>query len=292
MRHGVLRGQLLMLASAFCFALMALCTRLLPRLPSIEKVFFRSLFGLILVVGIYVVTHRPLGRPGNYRCLLWRGVAGTAALLCYFYAIDHIGLPKATLYCYTYPVWSALFAWFELREKPHRLTLWSLPVGVVGTVLTLDFSGGNHAFSIGDVVGLAAGALTGSAIVSVRLLRGTESSGWIVIFFTLVGTVVTAFPTAWHFVVPHAREWLLVVGMVAFATVAQLLMTNAYRVLTAAQGGLLSLTVVVWSAMFGTLFLGDTMPMRFWIGAAMILGSAAVATLEGTRGESTPVPCD
>ncbi|MCX7626631.1 MAG: DMT family transporter [Candidatus Sumerlaeaceae bacterium] len=280
-------GRILMLLSALCFGFMALFTRVLTNLPSAEKVFFRSTLGLLITLGLVAASGQKLGRPRRFSGLVWRGVFGSLALLCYFYAIDRCGLPKATLYCYTYPLWATLLAWFELDERPSQRVLVSMLVAVVGVAITLELSPTSFvSISLADVVGLLAGVFTGAAIVSVRRLRQVESSWWIVIFFTGVGIIFSLPFVVVEFKIPNVSEWLVLFLMAASAAIAQLVMTKAYRSVRAAEGSLLSLTVVPWSSLFSVVFLGEFPPARFWVGAALVFG--AVAWLVYEQRSTTP----
>lgn len=269
-------GRLLMLLSALCFGFMALFTRVLNHLPSGEKVFFRSSLGLLITLALIVATNQKLGRPKRISGLIWRGVFGSLALLCYFYAIDRCGLPKATLYCYTYPLWATFLAWFELGERPSQRAMISMLIAVVGVALTLELSFTSlSSASLADVIGLLAGVFTGAAIVSVRRLRQAESSWWIVIFFTGVGIIFSLPFVILGFKAPSSGDWSVLLLMALAAAIAQLLMTKAYRAVTAAEGSLLSLTVVPWSSLFSVIFLGEIPPPRFWGGAALVFGAVA-----------------
>lgn len=287
----IVRGRILMLSSAFCFGLMALFTRIAANIPSIEKVFFRSFFGLILI-GVIIGTARiKIGRPRNVTGLLLRGIFGSLALLCYFFAIDRCGLPKATLYCYTYPLWATCLAWVELGEKPSRRALWALCLAIAGVILTLDVGQiAGTGLAVADLVGLSAGVLTGAAIVSVRKLRKNESSWWIVIFFTGTGVLFSLPSTALFFSPPTLVEWGLLWLIALMALVAQLLMTKAYRYVSASEGSMLSLTVVPWSTLFSIVFLGEVPSLRFYFGAAIVFGAVLVLSLEATKRTQHPDP--
>src|SRR5436309_1789070 len=101
-----------MLLSTVAFAGMGLVTKLLPpAVGSAEKVFFRSLIGLIILPIVFYASGKPMGRPVNKLGLMARGLFGALSLMCFFYAIEKSGLVKATLYCYTYPIFAVIFAW-------------------------------------------------------------------------------------------------------------------------------------------------------------------------------------
>jgi len=288
-RASLITGRLLMLGSALSFGLMALFTRMLPELPSAEKVFYRSLLGLLIILGLLGISRQQLERPKQIAGLVWRGVFGSLALLCYFYAIDRCGLPKATLYCYTYPIWATFLAWLELGERPSGRAIFCTIIALAGVAITLDFhakSGGT--LSLADFIGILAGLFTGAAIVSVRRLRQSESSWWIVIFFTALGVVFSAPLLVGNYRWPSLFEWLLLLLVAGAAALAQLLMTKAYRVVTASEGSLLSLTVVLWSSLFSVVFLREIPPLRFWFGAALVLASVVWLVASHSSAASEP----
>jgi drug/metabolite transporter (DMT)-like permease len=278
-----------MLASALCFGLMALFTRMLPAVPSMEKVFFRSLIGLILTAVLFVVCCRPRPRPQDIAGLIWRGVFGSLALICYFFAIDRCGVAKATLYCYAYPLWATLVAWIELGERPSRRAIGASVIALAGVAVTLDLSTrtGITRLSHADAVGLLSGVLMGAAMVSVRRLRANESSWWIVMFFMATGVLFSVPSTLFAYRPPARLEWLLIILMSLTAAAAQLLMTTAYRFVTATEGSVLSLTVIPWSTLFAVICLGEVQPLRFWTGAALVFGAVVWLVCEqSTAGAS------
>ena len=114
------------------------------------------------------------------------------ALLCYFYAMDTIGLAKGTLYCYTYPIFAALFGWFTQGERPDGRSIAALVAASFGAFLTFDGHGFTPALTLGDIAGLLSGALSGAAVLSIRKLHHTDSSAWIVIAFTGLSSVFAA----------------------------------------------------------------------------------------------------
>lgn len=274
------RGRLLMIASAAGFAFMGLFVKLVPAtISSHEKVFFRSFLGLMALVAWIAARRTWPSRPVNVRGLVWRGAFGAAALLLFFYSIDTAGLTKAMLYSYTYPLFAVVFAWFDLGERPGRATMAALAVAVAGTLLTLNMQGMTPQLTSGEIAGLASGVLSGAAVTSVRKLRRTESSTWIVVAF-LAASVLAAVPFMWsRFVMPGGLAWLLLGGAALTAMVSQMAMTEAYKALSAVEGSVMSLATVPVSAALAVMFLGETMSVRFLLGGALVLTACALLCL-------------
>jgi drug/metabolite transporter (DMT)-like permease len=223
--------------------------------------------------------------------LACRGLFGATSLLCFFYSIDHIGLSKATLYCYMYPIYAAVFAWWDLGEKPTPAAILALLLAVIGAILTLDSHGITLNLTRGDIAGIVAGVMSGAAVTSIRRLTRTERSAWIVLSFTLCSTLLA---------IPFIKQGhvsatlpvigsLLAVGVSAIA--AQVLLTKGLRYVNAVEGGVLSLTTVPLSAGLAVLVLQETVHARFVLGAALILVAATTLIVLPGR-SSVPLPTD
>ena len=117
-RDGLKRGAFYMVAAALLFAGVGVCVRILSTsLPNEMVVFFRSFFGLVALLPL--AWHRGLGslktrRLGGH---LGRGLAGVAAMYCYFYAVAQMPLAEAVLLNYTTPLFVPFIAALWLHER-------------------------------------------------------------------------------------------------------------------------------------------------------------------------------
>jgi drug/metabolite transporter (DMT)-like permease len=279
-RASRLRGRLLLLCSAVAFAGMGLAVRSVPQpISSHEKVFYRSLIGTVLLLLWFAISHTPVGRPKNISGLLCRGIFGAMSLLCFFYAIDHIGLARATLYCYTYPIFAAIFAWWDLGERPSAAALVALALAVAGAMLTLDSHGLSLAFTRGDGAGLVAGVTSGAAVTSIRRLTRTERSTWIVLSFTVCATLMAIPFMGQGHPIGSVTVVTSLVAVGISAICAQILLTKGLKYVTAVEGGVLSLAAVPLSAILAMFALHEVLRMRFWLGAVLIVTAAIMLTL-------------
>ena len=89
--------------ASFFFSLMTLCVKNIDkRIPIYELVLFRSFLSLIITLFIINLKNiNPLGK--NRPLLILRGVLGTLALVCIFYAIRNMPLSISTCLLYTSP---------------------------------------------------------------------------------------------------------------------------------------------------------------------------------------------
>ena len=119
-----LTGARYMLVSALGFALMAACVKLVSTrgIPLLEIVAARALVSLVLSYAD--VRRKGLSVWGTHRTLLAaRGIVGSLALICVYYALMTLPLAEATLLQYMHPMFTALLGLLLLKEGIQRSTV-------------------------------------------------------------------------------------------------------------------------------------------------------------------------
>ena len=104
--------------ASFFFSLMTLCVKNIDkRIPIYELVLFRSFLSLIITLFIINLKNiNPWGK--NKPLLILRGVLGTLALVCIFYAIRNMPLSISTVIQYTQELFK------RLKKRQILLTLY------------------------------------------------------------------------------------------------------------------------------------------------------------------------
>ncbi len=285
-----------MLFASLMFALMGVFAKILSQsMPSLEVVFFRNLFGAVLIAATLV--KRPMEHRGGKGWLLFfRGMMGFLALLAFFYNIAHIPLGDAMTYSKTSPIFTALFAWIFLKEKMGAVGWAALVLGFVGIIFIAKPSGA--VLDKTAWLGIFSGAGAALAYTAVRELRNYYDTRAIVLSFTVIGSVgplvlmaVSPYVNApeldmlfGEFVAPSAEAWIFIVLMGIFATLAQFYMTKAYGVTKAGIVGAVSYSNILFSIILG-LFIGDPLPDPLtWLGIGLIVAAGiAVAGAKEKR---------
>jgi len=265
------KGVKYMLIASFTFAIMGAFAKLASQsMSSLEVVFFRNIAGVILIG--YAVYKNPLKQVGGKPLLLFfRGFMGFVALLAFFYNIAHISLGDAMTYSKTSPIFTALFAFFFLKEELGVKGWIAIFIGFIGIVFITQPSG--IGFSKYDLLGIFSGVGAALAYTSIRELRNYYDTKAIVLSFMLTGTIgpIVLFMISpflnmpeldfmfGEFVMPEGIVWVYVIAMGLFATLSQVLMTKAYGETKAGIVGAVSYTNILFSIIVG-LFLGDALP--------------------------------
>jgi drug/metabolite transporter (DMT)-like permease len=263
------RGALLMIASGLLFSGMAaLIKHISTQLPNEMVVFFRSAMGLLVLLPWVWQRGWHQLKTKKFRGHLLRGLAGLAAMYCFFYAIAHLSLAEATLLNYSTPLFVPFIAVTWLGEKISRRLWFAIGTGFVGILLILK--PGMEIFTPASLIGLASGVLAALAMVSIRRLTHSEPTLRIVFYFSAVSTAVSAVPLLWRWQTPAPGLWVSLVLLGALASMAQWLMTRAYSHAPAAQVGPFTYSTVVFAAIVGWIFWGEVPDALSFAGAVLV----------------------
>ncbi len=263
-------GVKYMLIASILFAFMGAFAKLASEhMPSLEVVFFRNVFG-VLTIGYAVYKTPMIQRGGRPFLLFFRGFMGFSALLAYFYNIANISLGDAVTFSKTAPIFTAIFAWFFLREKLSLKAWMAVFIGFGGILLITQ---PNLGFTKYDLLGIFSGIGAALAYTSVRELQKYYDTRTIVLSFTLTGTIgpIVLFVLSEYihissldfmmgeFVMPQGIVWVYVLALGLLGTLSQIYMTKAYGETKAGIVGAVSYTNIVFAIMLGIL-LGDNLP--------------------------------
>jgi drug/metabolite transporter (DMT)-like permease len=273
---------LLVLASLL-FAVMAVCAKeAAARLPGAQVACMRLSLGAVTVV-VLAAGGLKL-RPHNLAALLLRGLLGGGAVLFYFVAIAHLPVGVATLLNNSSPLFVAVFSWVFLREPMSLRTLLALlltSVGVAMVVLGSGSFGGNRPLEWRWVLAaLCSAVLAGGAVTTVRAMRKREGSWEIFLAFCLIGSLVTAVPTAIDFVWPTSRDmfWVVLTGLLSIGS--QVLTTYSLKDVPAVRAGLILQLTPISTFALGAVWLGEFPSLFGWLGAGVTIGGVCWGMLQ------------
>ncbi len=271
MEENVNKGIKYMLIASFLFALMGVTAKeLSSTLSSIEIVFFRNVFGVFFI--LFSIYKSPLNQMGGkFWLLIFRGTAGFIALLFFFYNIANIPLGEAMTFSKTSTIFTALLAYFFLKEHIGFKGWIGVFIGFIGIIFITEFDGSSLEKT--DYLGILSGVGAALAYTSIRELRKFYDSRAIVLSFMAVGTIcplilmiISEFYVnsnldfmLGEFIFPTNKDWIFIVLLGIFSTYAQIYMTRAYSFAKAGIIGTISYSNIVFSIILG-LFMGDSFP--------------------------------
>lgn len=283
------KGALCIIGAALCFAGMSAFVRLAGDLPTFEKAFFRNFIAAIVVFLRIRRKRIPLRIPKEGRpMVLLRCVFGTIGLLMNFYAIDRLALADANMLNKLSPFFAILFSCFLLKERVRPVQALAVAGAFVGAALIIKPSGSNLQL-IPAIGGFIGGMGAGAAYTCLRKAaqQGVKSQV-IVLCFSCFSCLVTIPFILADFVLPSARQLLLLILCGLCGAGGQFSITAAYTFAPAREISVYDYTQVIFSAALG-FFLFDQIPDVYsFAGYALIITMAVINFLYNNRISAQP----
>lgn len=304
-------GIICVIVAAFGFSLMTFFVRLSGDLPTLQKAFFRNAFAAVIAVASLVgaairekrecgtavaapartvssadflsgeaspiasakPARRPFITPGCGRDILFRCIFGTSGMIANFYAIDRLGIADANMLNKLSPFFAILLSIPILKEKPSKVDWASVLVAFTGALLIIR--PGTNLALIPALLGVYGGFGAGTAYVFVRSLgRKGERTTVIVLCFSLFSCLVSAPQLIFAFHPMTGRQWLYLCLAGISAAIGQFGITTAYKFAPAKDISVFDYTQVVFAAILGMVFLGETPVPLSILGYIIIIGTA------------------
>ena len=270
MPNKVVQGALLILLGEALLSIMgAIIKHLSVELPTEVVVFYRNLFGLIMLAPIILHTGAGSLKTQKLHLHLIRASVGLAAMYGFFYVIANMPLAEAFLVKLTTPLFMPIVAALWLGESIRSKTRWSIFIGFLGVVFILR--PGTDAFTPVALIGIGAALLASTAKVTIRKMGSTEPSVRIVFYFGVISSLLSAIPLLWSWQVPQAHHWPWIALMGVAGTLGQLALTRAYRIAKPGQIGPYVYSSVLYGAILGFIFWGEHLLVSTIIGSSLII---------------------
>lgn len=268
-------GVLPMLASSACFALMNLFVRWTGRIPVQEQILFRALVTLV-IIGVSLRLQGVSLRGGNRKLLIARGLAGTIALLAYFWTLQRMPLATAVTLQHLSPVFTILISAALLGERPRAVQLPFFALAFLGVILV---RGPETQVEVLDVaIGVLSALFAGLAYNLVRMLRSTDAPEVVVFWFPLVSLPIVGPWSVATWVTPSPREvfGLLMVGLLT--TAGQVFLSIGYQRSQAREVSFLNYLGIIYAMFLGWFVFHETPALHTLAGAALIIVGLVVST--------------
>ncbi|MCL6707553.1 DMT family transporter [Pseudomonas sp. R2.Fl] len=278
-----LTGILMKMSSIVFFLGMQSSVKLVGSgIPPGQITFYRSAFALVPIIAYLawrgelragLHTNNPLGH-------LKRGLIGIGAMGAGFYGLILLPLPDAIAIGYAMPLIAVVFAAVFLRETVRFYRWTAVTVGLVGVMiiswpkLTLFKEHGLQSdAAVGAIAVLLSAALGAAAMLQVRQLVREEKTPTIVLYFSLVASLLSA--VTWFF------GWAVLsweaLGLMAmagfFGGVGQILLTESYRHADVSTIAPFEYTSIILGSVIAYFLFGEVPTLSTAIGAAIVVAA-------------------
>lgn len=278
------KGICYILLAAVCFSLMSLFVRLSGDIPSIQKSLFRNLVALIFAAVILRKEKIPFrAGKGNTKYLVLRAVFGTLGIFCNFYAIDHLALSDANMLNKLSPFFAIIFSYFLLKERAAFYQVICVIIAFIGTLFILR-PGFDNIVTFPALIGLLGGLGAGAAYTMVRKLSERGVKGPFIVFFFSAFSCCAALPFclfSYTPMEPWQLGYLLLAGLAASG--GQFSITAAYAHAPAKEISVYDYSQIIFSSLWGILFLGEFPDWISIVGYLIIFGASLTMFLKNKR---------
>ncbi|MGF1593432.1 MAG: DMT family transporter [Kiloniellaceae bacterium] len=267
------RAILMMVASLVFFAAMdALVKDLGSRYPTLQVMFFRSLFAFI-PIGLLIWHSGSLNslRVNSLGGHLLRSLVGVGAMFCFFYAYSRMPLAEVVAISFAAPVFVVALSVPLLGERVGPYRWGAVLIGFVGVMVMLQ-PGPDLLRSIA-LVPLIGTLLFALAMIVLRKLGRTESSASVAFTFTLSCTLVSGVALPFVWTAPDLLDLAALIAVGLLGGVGQILMTAAFKHGDVAVIAPFEYTSMIWATLLGFVFWGEIPGLNIWAGVAIVMAS-------------------
>lgn len=270
-------GAVCMLLSIVFFSINSLTLKYLAQsnISPWVAMLIRAVVGMVLVLSLFRFDGKnSLRRAATDRMLVYRGLFGVMGTMAYYLTVPALGPGKATLISNMYVVLAALLAVWILKESFTAGKLLGNGLAFIGLTLLIASPAQLTIFGWYELLAVFGAFMAAGTVIVIRKLTQTESTAIIYTsqcIYVLVGSLPFAVFELLRQGVDFSGLVVLVLAGVS-ATFGQLAMTEGFRHLTVAVGGVFQICVPVVIAIGGVTLFGESFSTLQIVGALLILG--------------------
>ena len=259
-----------MMLSTFLFAVMNTLIKLVPNIPAVEIVFFRSIISLIISItwlkanGIYL-----FGKRENRLFLILRGCCGAVALVSFFYLLQVIPLATATVLRFLAPVFTTILGILIVKEKVKPIQWVFFVIAFFGILVVQGFDHRISTFYV--ILGLGASVFSGLAYNFIRRIKTSENPMVIILYFPLITGPLTGIYCSFNWVQPVKLEWVYLLLIGILTQFAQYFMTKAYQMEELSKVSSITYTGILYALSFGWIFFDEQFNFMTYLGMGLVM---------------------
>ena len=269
----MLRGIALMTATMALMSVMdALVKWLAADYPTVQIVFFRSLFAFV-PLGV-LVFRDGYASALRVRSPLWQGLrclAGLGAMITFFHALGLMPLADVIAIAFAAPLFVTALSVPILREVVGLRRWTAVGIGFLGVLIMIE--PGPGVFRPVALIPLVAALFYALAMVLTRRLTRTETSVSIVFYYAVVATLASGAVLPFYWVTPDLVDFCLLASVGLVGGVGQILLTSAYRHAEASTLAPFDYTAMIWAVLLGYFIWEEIPGVNIWIGVLVVAAS-------------------
>ncbi len=265
-----------MVGSVVCFSIMDICVKWLNYYPVGQVLFLRFFIGFIPI--FFIIPREKLlnfyktSRPGLHA---FRAITGAAAIIALFIGLRELPLADVVSLTFGGPIFVTVASIFFLSEKVGVKRWSAVFLGFIGMLLIVQpaFIDLNFYY----ITPIVFCIFFACVAISVRSLSKTEPNYRIAFYFTVLCTILglaTIFKGNW--VLPTKIDLVIFIIMGLCGSVANLLLTQSYRLAEASLVTPIKYLSLVFAIIFGYFIWSEIPKILTLLGASLVIASSLI----------------
>ena len=205
-----------------------------------------------------------------------RGVAHTAAVGLWFYAMARIPIADVTAMNYMSPIYVTIGAALFLKERLALRRLAAIAVGLLGALIILR--PGFRDIGAGHLAMLFAAVPFGASYLLAKPLSDELPVGVVVVLLSVIVTIALLPMALVVWVPPSGVDLVILFGVACLATLGHYTMTLAFKSTLMSVTQPVTFLQLVWAVMLGALVFDEALDPFVILGGMIILASVTFIT--------------
>jgi drug/metabolite transporter (DMT)-like permease len=269
----VLRALMWSILSGVLFMALNTLMRLLSvQVSPYQTQFLRYLFGLAVVLPLFL--GRPLRdyRPRSIAGQFLRGAVHTGALAMWFTAIPFVSVADATAIGFTGPIFIMLGAALVFGEKMRWERWLAAAIGFVGVLIVVapKVSGAGGGYTL---LMLGSAPLFAASVLFTKGLTRYEGIAMIVLWQAIAVTLLSAPMAYTHWHAPSAWQWVGFAACGVLGSVGHFCLTRSFGLADISATQSVKFLDLVWASILGWMVFDDSPSRSTLVGGAVICAS-------------------
>lgn len=271
------------LGSFFLSASLALRKEISPDIPEVIIAFFRSLFGLILILPIFFIRKEVVFKTTKSLWYILRVILMAFALLLTYYAYGKLPLGFATTIGMSGPLFTIILTIIFFKKKLCFKQWLFVMFGYVGVFIVIRPD--SFSLNIAVLSSLVANILAGGSLIISKILSKYDSIATIILY-TNSGITFLLFLLCFNYWTPLSnRDWIILFGMGILGTLVQFCMITALKHSSPLFVAPFEYTRLIFATAIGFVVFREIPDTYTVVGSAVILFSAYMLTRLGNKVE-------
>lgn len=280
----MVQAAALMIFGAFCVASQNAMIRVASAdIHTFEIVFFRNLFGLLVMVPLLIPRGNGLLRISQPGGLLLMSLCHLAGMVCYFLALAYLPLADVIALSFSKPLFVTLGAALILAEVVKARRWSAVLLGFLGVLIVLQ--PGVDVVSPYALIVIAGTVMAAATALMIKRLTVREAVASIVWYQGLFATAFSLPLCLLHWRMPDMMEWSLLIAIGALGTLSWLSQTRALFLIDASAAAPFEFLRLPFAALIAYLMFTEVPKLTTWLGGILIFGAAVyIARREAAAG--------